>query len=66
MITAPVSESNLVRLPGNTRPGANAANDRGRVADNLAMEHMLLQLRMTHAAPGQAVAAGKRMRAEAA
>jgi hypothetical protein len=45
MITAPVAESNLVRLPGNTRPEANAANDRGRVADSLPMEHMFLQLR---------------------
>jgi len=45
MITAPIVEANLVRLSGNTRPEANAANDRGRVADNLPMEHMMLQLR---------------------
>jgi subtilase family serine protease len=41
---APVVESNLVRLSGNTRPEANAANDRGRVPDTFPMEHMFLQL----------------------
>src|SRR5712672_2065414 len=45
MITAPVSETNLVRLPGSVRPEANAVNDRGLVPDTLPMEHMLLQLR---------------------
>jgi hypothetical protein len=45
MITRPVVEANLVRLFGNTRPEANAANDLGRVANNLPMEHLLLQLR---------------------
>lgn len=40
-----IDESRLTRLKGNTRPEANAANDRGRVADNFAMDHMLLQLR---------------------
>ncbi len=45
MITAPVSETNLVRLPGSVRPEANAVNDRGIVPDTLPMEHMLLQLR---------------------
>ena len=45
MITGQIVETNLVTLSGNTRPEANAANDRGRVADNLAMPHMLLQLR---------------------
>jgi subtilase family serine protease len=44
LITQSVSESNLVTLAGNTRPQANAANDRGRVADDFAMDHMLLQL----------------------
>lgn len=39
-----VDESNLVTLTNNTRPEAVAANDRGRVADNFAMD-MLLQLR---------------------
>ena len=45
MITGPVVEPNFVTLSGNTRPEANAANDRGRVADSFPMEHMLLQLR---------------------
>jgi hypothetical protein len=45
MITQPVVEANSVQLFGNTRPEANATNDRGRVPDNLSMEHLLLQLR---------------------
>jgi subtilase family serine protease len=45
MITQPVVETNSVQLFGNTRPEANAANDRGRVPDTLSMEHLLLQLR---------------------
>ena len=45
MITQPVVEGNSVQLLGNTRPEANAANDRGRVSDALSMEHLLLQLR---------------------
>ena len=45
MITGAIVETNLVPLSGNTRPEAVVANDRGRVADNLPMEHMLLQLR---------------------
>ncbi len=44
MITAPISDSALTRLAGNTRPEANSANDRGKVADSLSMPHMLLQL----------------------
>lgn len=34
----------MVRLAGNTRPEANAENDRGKVPDSFAMPHMLLQL----------------------
>jgi subtilase family serine protease len=45
LITQPINEGVLVALRGNTRPEANAANDRGPVADTLPMEHMLLQLR---------------------
>ncbi len=45
LITEPISETKLVVLAGNTRPEATAANDRGPVADNFPMEHMLLQLR---------------------
>ena len=42
-------ESALVTLRGNTRPEANAANDRGRVADGLMLNHMMLQLKRTPA-----------------
>jgi len=44
LITEPVNAANLITLYGNTRAAANAANDAGPVADNLPMEHMLLQL----------------------
>lgn len=43
-ITKTINEANLVTLHGNTRPEAKAANDRGRVEDDFAMDHMLLQL----------------------
>ena len=45
LITAPVVETERVTLAGNTRPEATAANDRGAVADELPLDHMLLQLR---------------------
>ena len=45
LITQNVDESKLVTLEGNTRPEAKAKYDRGRVADNLLMEHMLLLLK---------------------
>ena len=44
LITQEVDETRLVTLKGNTRPEANAINDRGAVADDFQMEHMLLQL----------------------
>jgi subtilase family serine protease len=44
MITQPVNERLLHRLAGNTRSQANAQNDAGRVADDLSLEHMILQL----------------------
>jgi subtilase family serine protease len=44
LITQKIDEGRLTRLAGNTRSEARAENDRGRVADSLAMEHMLLQL----------------------
>lgn len=44
LITQTLNETDLVTLAGNTRPQANAANDRGRVADDFVMNHMLLQL----------------------
>jgi subtilase family serine protease len=45
LITETINETKLVRLAGNTRPEATAANDRGRVADSFPMEHLWLQLR---------------------
>ncbi|HET9406631.1 MAG TPA: protease pro-enzyme activation domain-containing protein, partial [Candidatus Sulfotelmatobacter sp.] len=45
-----IDESKVVTLRGNTRPEAKPENDRGAVADNFRMEHMLLQL---HRAPKQ-------------
>jgi subtilase family serine protease len=47
LITEAVSDNQLVTLTGNTRPEATAANDRGPVATDFAMDHMLLQLRRT-------------------
>jgi subtilase family serine protease len=45
LITEPIDTARLHRLAGNTRSEANAANDAGRVADDFAMEHMLLLLK---------------------
>jgi subtilase family serine protease len=45
LITQNVDESKLATLEGNTPPEANQKNDRGLVADNLSMEHMMLQLK---------------------
>ncbi len=45
LITTAVDEKALVTFGGNTRPEANARNDRGPVADDFAMEHMWLELR---------------------
>jgi subtilase family serine protease len=45
VIQAPVDETKLVALPGNTRPEANAKNDRGIVSDDFPLDHMLLQLK---------------------
>lgn len=44
-ITQGIDEMNRVALTGNTRPEARPANDRGRVANGFAMDHMLLQLK---------------------
>ena len=44
LITRPIDPSRLYTLAGNTRGEANAQNDRGKVADTFAMDHMLLQL----------------------
>ena len=45
VITQNIDEGNMVALSGNTRPEAIAANDRGAVADNYQIEHLLLELR---------------------
>ncbi|HEX8893378.1 MAG TPA: S53 family peptidase [Terriglobales bacterium] len=45
LITEPIDATELVTLVGNTRPEANAKNDRGPVPDALALDHMLLQLK---------------------
>jgi subtilase family serine protease len=45
LITRPVDSNRLYTLAGNTRPEANAQNDRGKVPDTFAMDHMLLLLR---------------------
>src|SRR6267143_1828692 len=45
LITQNIDEEKRVTLKGNTRPEARAQNDRGAVADDFPMEHILLQLR---------------------
>ena len=45
LITQPIDNSQTITLYGNTRPEANAKHDRGRVADDFAVNHMLLQLK---------------------
>jgi subtilase family serine protease len=45
LITESINEENRVTLKGNTRREANPLNDRGQVAEDFAMEHMLLQLK---------------------
>jgi subtilase family serine protease len=45
LITRAADDADVIELTGNVRPEATAENDRGRVADDLALEHMLLQLR---------------------
>jgi subtilase family serine protease len=44
LVTQPIDERQSVELEGNTRPEANADNDRGPVADTLVLEHMQLLL----------------------
>jgi hypothetical protein len=44
LITSHIDENALVTLAGNTRPEANADNDRGRLADATRLEHMFLLL----------------------
>ncbi|MGA7840068.1 MAG: protease pro-enzyme activation domain-containing protein, partial [Candidatus Acidiferrales bacterium] len=54
LITQNIDERSLVRLAGNTRPEATAANDRGPVSDDLQLQHMYLLLNRS---PEQAQAA---------
>ena len=44
LITRPANDNDRVVIPGNMSPFATSANDRGRVADGLALEHMQLLL----------------------
>src|SRR5713226_3536135 len=44
-VTQNIDESDRAALRGNTHPEAKAENDRGGVAEDLPMEHMLLQLK---------------------
>ena len=44
LIQRAIDAARLYTLAGNTRSEANAQNDRGKVADTFAMDHMLLQL----------------------
>jgi len=48
-LTGPIDERALATLEGNTRPEANAANDRGAVAADMRLDHMILQLRRSPA-----------------
>jgi subtilase family serine protease len=45
LITQRIDETKRVPLAGNMRPEVNAANDRGKVADDFPMAHMMLQLK---------------------
>jgi subtilase family serine protease len=45
LITEKIDDRKLVTLQGNVHPEAKAENDRGEVADNFTIDHMLLQLR---------------------
>jgi subtilase family serine protease len=50
LIKEPIDDRKLVTLEGNTTPAAqDAENDRGRVDDNLALEHLLLTLKRSPA-----------------
>ncbi len=45
LVTQSIDERATVALPGNVRPEANAANDRGRVDDTLVLDHLQLLLK---------------------
>ncbi len=44
LVNATIDDRQTVRLPGNLRPEATAANDRGAVADDQPLDHMQLLL----------------------
>src|SRR5580704_6737889 len=44
-VTQAVDESSLVKLSRNTRPEMNALNDRGALADDFNIDHVLLVLK---------------------
>ena len=44
-ITEPINDDDVIAVPGNVRPEATAANDRGRVADDFPLDHLILLLR---------------------
>ncbi|MGA8791431.1 S53 family peptidase, partial [Candidatus Binatus sp.] len=44
-ITDPINDNDVIATPGNTRPEATAANDRGRVPDDFSLDHLILLLR---------------------
>ncbi|MGC1550728.1 MAG: S53 family peptidase [Rhodanobacter sp.] len=44
LITHPANDNDRVTIPGNVPSSANAANDRGRVDDGMALDHMQLLL----------------------
>lgn len=49
LIRERLDEHKLVTLAGNTRPEATTGNDLGMVADDLALDHMMLQLKRSPA-----------------
>src|SRR5580700_9898086 len=55
-----IDEHSLIELTGNVHPLARPQFDRGAVADNLSLEHMLLQLKRS---PEQELALEKRIAA---
>src|SRR5208283_272767 len=44
-ITDPINDNEAISIPGNIRPEATAANDRGRVPDDFPLDHLILLLR---------------------
>jgi subtilase family serine protease len=45
LITQPIDETRLVTLAGNTRSEANSQNDKGKLPDSFALDHIFLQLK---------------------